>query len=154
MLSGSHNAHESNYLGRRDEYGPWFGGWPYLGASVTGAAYARANNLRAACNGYLRSVFETIDVLVCPSMTKPPGRVVPEQLSGPMGAEDNLIWGRFTVPFNFNGAPTLSLPCGQKDEGLPLSIQFVGKHLAEPLLFRIGRTYEEATEWHKLRPPD
>ncbi len=149
----AYTAHESNYLGRREEYGPWFGGWLDLGASVTGAAYTRANNLRAACNGYLRSVFETIDVLVCPSMTTPPGRVTPEQLYGPMGTEDNLIWGRFTVPFDFNGAPTLSLPCGQNDEGLPLSIQFVGKHLAEPLLFRIGRAYEETTEWHKLRPP-
>ena len=120
---------------------------------MTGVAYARANNLRAACNGYLSSVFETIDVLVCPSTATPPGRVTPERLYGPMGTEDDLIWGCFTVPFKFNGAPTLSLPCGHNDEGLPLSIQLVGKHLAEPLLFRIGGTYEGATEWHNLRPP-
>ena len=51
-------------------------------------------------------------------MTTPPGRVTPEQLYGPMGTEDNLIWERFTVPFDFSGAPTLSLPCGQNDEVL------------------------------------
>ena len=37
--------------------------------------------------------------------------------------------------------------------GYRLSLQFVGKHLGEPLLCRIGHAYEQATEWHTLRPP-
>ena len=49
--------------------------------------------------------------------------------------------------------PTLSVPCGLSRDGLPLSLQFVGKHLGEPLLCRIGHAYEQATEWHTLRPP-
>jgi len=36
---------------------------------------------------------------------------------------------------------------------LPLSLQFVGKHLAEPLLCRVGHAYEQATDWHDLHPP-
>ena len=60
---------------------------------------------------------------------------------------------RFTVPFDFNGAPTLSLPCGRSSAGLPLSIQFVGKHLSEPLLCRVGHAYEQATPWQALHPP-
>ncbi|MCI0793805.1 MAG: Asp-tRNA(Asn)/Glu-tRNA(Gln) amidotransferase GatCAB subunit A, partial [Chloroflexi bacterium] len=56
------------------------------------------------------------------------------------------------VPFDFNGAPTISLPCGLSSEGLPLSIQFVGKPLDEPLLCRLGHAYEQATQWHQLRP--
>ena len=70
-----------------------------------------------------------------------------------MGGEDDLLWGRFTIPLDFNGAPTLFLPCGLNSEGLPLSIQFVGKYLAEPLLCQMGHAYEQATEWHDLRPP-
>jgi amidase len=60
---------------------------------------------------------------------------------------------RFTVPFDFNGAPTISLPCGLNGEGLPLSLQFVGKHLSEPLLCRIGHAFEQVTDWHNLHPP-
>ena len=41
-------AHTATYPSRRDAYGPWFRGWLDLGASVSGADYARANNLRAA----------------------------------------------------------------------------------------------------------
>ena len=59
---------------------------------------------------------------------------------------------RYTVPYDFNGAPTLSVPCGFNSEGLPLSLQFVGKHLAEPLLCQIGHAYEGATSWNTMHP--
>ena len=59
---------------------------------------------------------------------------------------------RFTVPFDFNGAPTLTLPCGKSSEGLPLSLQLAGKPLGEPLLCPLGAAYEAATEWHNLHP--
>ena len=72
-------------------------------------------------------------------------------LYGTYGARD-LKFQRFTVPFDYNGAPTLSVPCGVNSEGLPLSIQFVGKHLAEPLLCRVGDAYERATPWSDLHP--
>jgi amidase len=61
---------------------------------------------------------------------------------------------RFTVPFDFNGAPTISVPCGLSSDGLPLSLQLVGKHLSEPMLCRIGHAYEQATGWHNLHPPE
>ncbi|MBQ12516.1 MAG: Asp-tRNA(Asn)/Glu-tRNA(Gln) amidotransferase GatCAB subunit A [Planctomyces sp.] len=147
------DAHRATYPSHREEYGPWFRGWLDKGSEVTGVDYAQANNVRAECNGLLRRVFEDIDVLACPSTIAPPGRVTPDQQRAPMGGEDDLKWGRFTVPFDFNGAPTISLPCGQNSEGLPLSLQFVGKHLSEALLVRLGHAYEQATNWHNMRPP-
>ena len=144
-------AHRETYPARSDEYGPWFRGWLERGAAVTGAGYAEANQQRLACNGILAGIFDNIDVLVCPSMTTPASPVTPEELYGPMG-EDDWTWGRFTIPFDFNGTPTISLPCGQDGDGLPLSIQFVGKHLNEPLLCRMGHAYESATQWRRLRP--
>ena len=144
-------AHAATYPSQRDDYGPWFRGWLDMGAKVTGADYAKANNLRAACTGHLRRVFAEIDVLVCPSMSAPPHRVSPKMLYGTYGARD-LKFQRFTVPFDYNGAPTLSVPCGVNSEGLPLSIQFVGKHLTEPLLCRVGDAYERATQWSDLHP--
>jgi len=147
-------AHTATYPARRDEYGPWFRGWLDLGASVSGADYARANNLRAACNGLLRQVWQHIDALACPAMPTPPFPVTPQGLYGPMPREGfNMARLRFTAPYDFNGAPTLSVPCGLSRDGLPLSLQFVGKPLGEPLLCRLGHAYEQATAWHALRPP-
>ncbi len=144
-------AHAATYPSQRDAYGPWFRGWLDMGAKVTGAEYAKANNLRAACTGHLRRVFQEIDVLVCPSMSAPPHIVTPEILYGAYEPR-HPKFQRFTVPFNYNGAPTLSVPCGMNHEGLPLSIQFVGKHLTEPLLCRVGHAYERATPWHDHHP--
>ena len=144
-------AHATTYPSRRDAYGPWFQGWLDMGATVTGAEYAKANNLRAACTGHLKRVFAEIDVLVCPSMSAPPHTITPEILYGAYQPR-HPKFQRFTVPFNYNGAPTLSVPCGMNIEGLPLSIQFVGKHLTEPLLCQVGHAYETATPWHNLHP--
>ena len=145
-------AHEVTYPSRRDDYGPWFQNWLDSGAAVTGAQYAKANNVRSACRGVLNNVFENIDVIGCPAMTTPPFPITLEEMYGPTFLLDDPNWGRFTVPYDFSGAPSISLPCGQNSDGLPLTIQFVGKHLSEQLLCRIGHTFEQATEWHNLRP--
>ena len=145
-------AHEATYPLRRDDYGPWFQGWLDMGASVTATQYAKANNVRLACSGLLNNIFENIDVIACPTMTGPPFPVTLEDMYGPTFLLDVPDWGRFTVPFDFSGAPTISLPSGQTSDGLPLSIQFVGKHLSESLLCQVGHTFEQNTEWHELRP--
>ena len=146
-------AHRENYPSRRDDYGPWFRGWLDMGASKSGADYAKANNMRAECNGLVREAFKHIDVMACPSTTGPAYPVTPDELYGPMDSRRGTAFQRYTVPYDFNGAPTLSTPCGLSSDGLPLSLQFVGKRLSEPLLCRIGHAYEQATEWSELHPP-
>ena len=76
-----------------------------------------------------------------------------EILYGPFPQDRPARFQRFTAPFDYNGAPTLSVPCGMSKDGLPLSLQFVGRHLSEPLLIQAGHVYEQATEWHTLHPP-
>ena len=143
-------AHRETFPSRADEYGPWFRGWLELGLRHSATDYAIASYQRLACNGALAEILGGIDVLVCPSMTTPPERVTPEALYGPMD-EEEWTWGRFTVPYDFSGAPTISLPCGLNSEGLPLSIQFVGRHLTEPILVQVGHAYEAATQ-HRMQP--
>ena len=145
-------AHEATYPSRRDDYGPWFQGWLDNGARVTGAEYAKANNVRAACRGLLNNVFQDVDIICCPAMTSPPFPITLEEMYGPMFLLDDPNWGRFTVPYDFSGSPSISLPCGKNSEGLPLTIQFVGKHLSEPLLCRIGHTFEQTTDRGAQRP--
>ena len=143
-------AHRDTFPSRSDEYGPWFRGWLELGSRHSARDYATASYQRLACNGALAEIFDGVDVLVCPSMTTPPERVTPEALYGPMD-EEEWTWGRFTVPYDFSGSPTISLPCGLNSEGLPLSIQFIGRHLTEPLLVQVGHAYEAATQ-HRMLP--
>ena len=80
--------------------------------------------------------------------------MTPEMSYGVMDNRRGSSFQRYTVPYDFNGAPTLSVPCGLNSEGLPLSLQFVGKHLAERLLCRIGNAYEEATMFRFIHTPN
>jgi amidase len=145
-------AHREHYPSRRDEYGPFFQGWLDIGASVTAADYIEANNMRNECNGLLRTAMQNVDVIACPSMIGPAHEITLEQMYGPLDPNRNFRSMRFTVPYDYNGFPTLSVPCGFSNVGLPLSIQFVGRPLSEALLCRIGQTYENVTEWHSMHP--
>lgn len=62
---------------------------------------------------------------------------------------------QLTVPANHAGVPGLSLPAGLDGDRLPIGIQLLGADYSEEKLFRIGRTYEKATEnetWRKVKP--
>jgi amidase len=146
-------AHEATYPSCRDDYGPYFREWLDRGAAVTGAAYARATFMRNECNGVFRNAFLDMDVLACPTTITAAYPVTEASLYGPLDSSRAAHFQRFTVPFDFNGAPTISVPCGLNSQGMPMSLQFVGKHLSEPLLCRVGEAYEEATDWHNLHPP-
>jgi aspartyl-tRNA(Asn)/glutamyl-tRNA(Gln) amidotransferase subunit A len=63
----------------------------------------------------------------------------------------NLI--RFTNPLNFLGVPAISIPCGFTGEGLPIGLQLAGRWWDEATVLRAAYAYEQATDWHKRRPP-
>ncbi len=146
-------AHAETYPSRADEYGAWFRGWLESGASHTGADYARAQAVRAACNGELRLTMQGVDVLALPGSPNSAGEVTSEDMYGPIPADRDPWWSRYTVPYDYAGLPTISLPCGLDEDGLPVSLQFAGHHLSEPLLVQVGSAFEGATEWHDLHPP-
>jgi len=146
-------AHAATYPSRRAEYGPWFQTWLDIGAGVSGADYARAHLVRLECVERYRRALAGVDVLACPSMPIPAFPVTDALQYGPIGDWGGANLQRFTVPTDYDGAPTLSLPCGFSRDGLPLSLQLVGKHLAEPLLVQVGHAYEQATDWHRRRAP-
>jgi aspartyl-tRNA(Asn)/glutamyl-tRNA(Gln) amidotransferase subunit A len=77
-------------------------------------------------------------------------------LGGPdtstLSSLDSVIT-RFTYPFNLSGFPSLVLPCGFDLEGLPIGMQIAGAPWQEALLVRVGHAFQQATDWHRRRPP-
>jgi aspartyl-tRNA(Asn)/glutamyl-tRNA(Gln) amidotransferase subunit A len=45
------------------------------------------------------------------------------------------------------------VPCGFTTAGLPLSLQIAGRPFDEATVLRVGHAYEQATDWHRRRPP-
>ncbi|HAG55894.1 MAG TPA: Asp-tRNA(Asn)/Glu-tRNA(Gln) amidotransferase GatCAB subunit A [Dehalococcoidia bacterium] len=146
-------AHSTTYPSRASEYGPFLRGWLENGSGHTAVEYASAHGLRLELNGGLRDTMRDIDVLACPTTSRASYPVTPEYLYGPIPPDRDPWSSRFTSPYDFSGLPTIALPCGLNDEGMPVSLQFAGHHLAEPLLIRVGDAFERATDFHNLHPP-
>ena len=49
-----------------------------------------------------------------------------------------------TVPVNIAGIPSLSMPCGVGEGGMPVGVQLMGDVFSEPLLYRVGQALENA----------
>ena len=58
----------------------------------------------------------------------------------------------FTIPANMAGIPGIALPCGFSD-GLPVSLQILGKPFDEATILRVAHAYERAAPWAAMRPP-
>ncbi len=146
--------HADTFPARAEEYGPGFRDVLAYGASVTGVSYANAARVRAEVSGRVDGVLAQVDCLVCPSMSN----VAPAKLEDPFGPDLEGEWAMLvltdvhTKPFNFSGSPTLSVPCGFAEDGLPFSVQFVGAALSEAKLCRIGHAYERVTPWRDRHP--
>ena len=59
---------------------------------------------------------------------------------------------RFTIPFNIAGVPTISLPAGFTEDGLPIGVQLIGWRMAEPTLIRAGAAFQRVTDFHTRHP--
>lgn len=64
--------------------------------------------------------------------------------TGDRGPRDNPISA-------ITGMPALVVPAGVNSEGLPISIEFLGRPFSEQVLFRLGYAYEQATH-HRIVP--
>ena len=146
-------VHRETYPSSAEEYGPWFRGWLEMGAGYSAADYAAANDLRLACNGDVAVTLADVDVLLFPGAAGTAHQVTPESMWGPIPDNHDSWHSRFTVPFDFNGYPTLSMPCGTDAEGLPYSVQLAAKPENEALLVKMGCAFQGVTDFHKTRPP-
>ena len=60
---------------------------------------------------------------------------------------------RFTAAFNYSGQPSLTLPAGFDADGLPIGMQLIGPVSGEARLLAAGMAFQQATDWHRQRPP-
>eukprot|EP00903_Cladosiphon_okamuranus_P011723 g11025.t1 len=120
-----------------------------LSSGYSDKYYKRAQGIRAGLSRDFSAVFESLDVLVCPTAPTTAYRLGEYAEKGVGVYADDV----FTTPASLAGLPALSVPCGQDQAGLPIGVQFMGKSLSEDLLLRVGQAYESATPWHRQLAP-
>jgi aspartyl-tRNA(Asn)/glutamyl-tRNA(Gln) amidotransferase subunit A len=114
----------------------------FLGAGDHVDAMRRRRQLVAA----VEAAFAGVDLLLTANSMEPPCRI---------DSEDDIARTyprQARTPFNVTGHPALCLMSGLSPDGLPLSLQLVGKFWDEPTVFAAAEAYEQATDWHRRHP--
>jgi amidase len=145
-------AHDATYPARAAEYGPLLASLLETGRSLDGRTVAKMQLRREIFRSRLNALFGGIDLLIVPVMNVAAPTLADLAAAGraPPAIEARL---RFTAPFDMSGHPTLTLPGGATNDGLPVGFQIVGRPMQEALILRAGQAFQQATSWHKRRPP-
>jgi aspartyl-tRNA(Asn)/glutamyl-tRNA(Gln) amidotransferase subunit A len=127
------------------------------GALIPAQAHHKANRLRQMLREQILDALSRVDVLALPASSVQATPIPTEPGLSRNGKEEFLamLGGRrsYTSPFNVAGVPALSINCGFTSDGLPVGLQLVGRPYDEPTVFRAAYAYEQATDWHTMRPP-
>ncbi len=117
------------------------------GAFLGAGDYVQAQRRRAQLIGLVEAALAEVDVLMCASSMDPPSRIdQPEVVARTYPRQAR-------TPFNTTGHPALAMMAGLSRDGLPLSVQFVGRNFAEATLFQVARAWERASGVDGMHPP-
>jgi amidase len=110
--------------------------------------------LRAKTTARVLSLWDEVDVLLTPGLAR-----TAIAAEGGYGRSALIAFDRaarftpWTAVFNVTGQPAVTLPAGFGADGLPLSVQLVGRMGAEDVLYALAAQIEAARPWTQHRPP-
>ena len=129
-------------------------GFGRLGKILPEALYEKAMARRPAEQARINAIFDSVDVLVMPVMGGTALTV--RRWEGKGALQTVLGMSRFypyCVPWNHLGNPAMAVPAGFSPEGMPLSIQVIGRPGEEGTLFSLAAQIEAERPWADRRPP-
>jgi amidase len=115
----------------------------------------RASLLRARqrTTARITALWDSFDVLLTPALARTAiaadggyGR------SAPAAVDTAARFAPFNALFNLTGQPAVAVPAGWGADGLPLSVQLVGRLGAEDILYGLAGQLEQAAPWADRRP--
>jgi aspartyl-tRNA(Asn)/glutamyl-tRNA(Gln) amidotransferase subunit A len=150
-LAEAASCHERRLLEQGALLGPELRARLERAGSYSAADYVKALRLRTVLMEEAGRAFETCDVIASPT-----DRNLPVRIGSPPQAATaaSTIGGPNTFFASMTGLPALAIPCGfsTTPPRLPVSLQLLARPFDEALLIRVGRAFQQVTDWHKQRP--
>jgi aspartyl-tRNA(Asn)/glutamyl-tRNA(Gln) amidotransferase subunit A len=118
-----------------------------LSSGYYDAYYLQAQKVRTIIKNEFDRVLGEVDCLLTPTSPHTAFKLG-EQANDPlkMYLEDIFVTGA-----SLSGLPAVSVPCGL-GKGLPIGLQIIGKRFDEENVLKAAYNFEQATEWHKIKP--
>lgn len=123
----------------------WFIG---TGTGYTAADYVQAQRVRRLGQKRMAALMTKFDLIVTPTSTMPSPQIGDLDPLNPMQS----LTGLHTFYWNPLGNPTISVPVGFTDAGLPMGMQIAGRPFADAEVLRVADVYQRQTDFHLRRP--
>jgi aspartyl-tRNA(Asn)/glutamyl-tRNA(Gln) amidotransferase subunit A len=125
-----------------------------VGEMLLATHYVQAQRYRSLLRGEFMDAFKSVDVFICPTLPFTATPVGATKVVIENGAEEDMLSAimQFTGVPSLTGLPSLNVPCGFDQDGLPVGMQIIGQPFGEAALFRVGAAFQAATDFHKRAP--
>lgn len=110
-----------------------------LSAGYYDAYYLKAQRVRTLIAKDFAQAFEQVDAIVAP-VSPFPAFKINEKVDDPVSMYLSDI---YTITGSLAGLPSMSVPCGDTPEGLPVGLQILTRHFDEATMFRLAGAYEK-----------
>jgi aspartyl-tRNA(Asn)/glutamyl-tRNA(Gln) amidotransferase subunit A len=145
--------HKRWMIERPGDYGPQVLMRLQNGLAITGVSYLEAMRWRGPALAAHLAAVAGIDAVLAPVAPVAAPTIAESDVGNSPDAEAVIQrLTRFTRPINYLGLPSLSIPTGFTDRGLPVGMQLVGRSFDEAMLLRIGAAFQRATDFHDRVP--
>jgi aspartyl-tRNA(Asn)/glutamyl-tRNA(Gln) amidotransferase subunit A len=133
------------HLSRRADFGPDVLTLLDQGRLISGADYADAQRLRRIYIREFSKLWSQVDCIFTPCTPTPAPKIGQTTIQIGEATDDaRLTTTRFMRAINVLGIPSLAMPCGFSQSGLPLGLQILGTPRSEDTLLKIGAAMEDA----------
>lgn len=137
------------------DYATHLSGRIYGGYAIPGTHYLEALSRRGPLlRQFCAEAFAGHDIVATPTLRMR----VPTLAETDIDADAAANWARHmavsanTRPFNYLGIPTVSIPVGFDDRGLPIGMQLSARPFGEGRALKVADAYQRDTGWHAQVP--
>jgi amidase len=124
------------------------------GLKLSGSDVARAEANRTQLYHRVRDFMERYEFLILPVSQVAPFPVEIDWVREINGVkmESYIDWMATCYAITLTGLPTVSVPCGFTNDGLPVGLQIVGRRERDFDVLQLALAFEQATQFGKNRP--
>jgi amidase len=125
------------------------------GMKLSAFDVSAASAVRTTWYQAFRRFFDRYDYLILPTAQVFPFDVEkrwPEEIAGHK-METYHEWMKAVCLISMSGCPSLAVPAGFSENGLPIGVQIVGRNHGEISCLQLARAYELVTNWTGSRLP-
>jgi aspartyl-tRNA(Asn)/glutamyl-tRNA(Gln) amidotransferase subunit A len=129
-------VHTDLFRDHEAEYGPSVAFKMRNSLKITDAEAAEGVRLRGLYRERVAALMEELDLIIAPTIPM----VAPRAGIGDLELRGRML--SLTFPWNATGGPALALPCGAAEDGLPASVQLMGRPGEDAVVLAAGRLLE------------